>query len=330
MENALNTKLRCPIAIKWPIAENRLKALKDKPGEVLSSIFFNACNIPGLQYYIKIYPNENKETLAGQASIFLHLKYNDKLKIEANLEVKIESANYSFKYNRVAENLYLLGGRCCTTEELFDPENRFIVDGKMIIQIEGSLMVEKEMPKKGETFGDNRDALCLGLWNQEENKDIIITADGKEVTAHKLVLATRSPVFAAMFQSGMKEAKENKVEIKDFSFDIVQAAVKLFYHHSLVTDIKLDDKMKLLSFFDKYEIHSLKNDLEAYLISGINESNVCCLANTALNSNSRKLKEKCVEFLHHCLKASKPICDFDLLDKDFALNLLKNAFCQVA
>uniref|UniRef100_A0A914Z0X6 BTB domain-containing protein n=1 Tax=Panagrolaimus superbus TaxID=310955 RepID=A0A914Z0X6_9BILA len=128
----------------------------------------------------------------------------------------------------------------------------------MTIKIEGVLVVEKEMPKKGETFGDNRDALGLGLWNQEENKDITITADGKEVTAHKLVLAARSPVFAAMFESGMKETKENKVEIKDFSHDLVAAAIKLCYHHSLVTDITLNNKMALLQFFDKYDIQPLK------------------------------------------------------------------------
>uniref|UniRef100_A0A914Z1Q9 BTB domain-containing protein n=1 Tax=Panagrolaimus superbus TaxID=310955 RepID=A0A914Z1Q9_9BILA len=185
------------------------------------------------------------------------------------------------------------------------------------------------MPKKRETFVNHSDALCLQLWEQEESKDFTIIVDEKEITAHKCILAARSPVFAAMFQSGMKEAEENKVEINDFPFNIVEAAIKLCYHHSLVTDITLNNKMALLQFFDKYNIHSVKNDLEAYLISEIDESNVCFLTNCSLRSNSRKLEEKCAEFIQRCFN-TKPIADFDLLDKDFALNLLKNAFCQVS
>uniref|UniRef100_A0A914ZCY1 BTB domain-containing protein n=1 Tax=Panagrolaimus superbus TaxID=310955 RepID=A0A914ZCY1_9BILA len=130
------------------------------------------------------------------------------------------------------------------------------------------------MPKKSETFVNHSDVLCSQLWEQEESKDFTIIVDEKQVTAHKLVLATRSPVFARMFQSDLKEAKENKVEIKDFSFEIVEAAIKLCYHHSLVPYATLNDKMILLQFYDKYNIQPLKDDLEAELISEIDESNM--------------------------------------------------------
>uniref|UniRef100_A0A914Z0R0 BTB domain-containing protein n=1 Tax=Panagrolaimus superbus TaxID=310955 RepID=A0A914Z0R0_9BILA len=194
----------------------------------------------------------------------------------------------------------------------------------MAIKANGILMVEKEILKKSESFGNNRDALCLGLWNQE-NKDFTIIVDEKEIAAHKCVLAARSPVFA-----GMKEAEENKVEIKDFPFEIVEAAIKLCYHYSLVPYATLNDKMIILQFFDKYNIQPLKNDLEAELISEIDESNVCLLTNCSLYSNASKLKENCAEFLRDCLESKKPVCDIDILDKDFASNLFKNAFCYVS
>uniref|UniRef100_A0A914Y052 BTB domain-containing protein n=1 Tax=Panagrolaimus superbus TaxID=310955 RepID=A0A914Y052_9BILA len=133
-----------------------------------------------------------------------------------------------------------------------------------------------------------------------------------------------------MFESGMKEAEENKVIIEDFSFEIVEAAIKLCYHHSLVTNTTLNEKMILLQFFDKYNIQSLKENLESYLISEINESNVCLLTNCSLLSNASKLEEKCTKFLRDCFKSTKPICDVDVLDKNFALNLFKNAFCHLS
>uniref|UniRef100_A0AC34FNM1 BTB domain-containing protein n=1 Tax=Panagrolaimus sp. ES5 TaxID=591445 RepID=A0AC34FNM1_9BILA len=181
------------------------------------------------------------------------------------------------------------------------------------------------MPKKIEKFGDYRDDLCLGLWNHE-NKDFTIIADGKEFKAHKNVLAVRSPVFARMFQSDLKEAQENKVEIKDFSLDVVEAAIKLCYHQSLVSYATLEDKIKLLQFFDKYDIAPLKDDLENNLISEIDETTVCQLANCSLLSNASNLKEKCAEFIQKCVDEKTPVSDFSLLDKDFALKLFQKMY----
>uniref|UniRef100_A0A914QPI7 BTB domain-containing protein n=1 Tax=Panagrolaimus davidi TaxID=227884 RepID=A0A914QPI7_9BILA len=132
-----------------------------------------------------------------------------------------------------------------------------------------------------------------------------------------------------MINSGLKETQENRVEIGDFSFDIIEKAIKLCYHPSLVGATTLEDKMQLLQFYDKYDMQTFKNDLQDCLISECDETNVCRLTNAALISNALKLKTKCSKFLHGCLR-SQPILDFDLLDKDFALNLLKSAFCRVS
>ena len=40
--------------------------------------------------------------------------------------------------------------------------------------------------------------------------------DGETLTAHKSILAARSPVFRAMLTTRMKEAATNSVEIPDF------------------------------------------------------------------------------------------------------------------
>uniref|UniRef100_A0A914Q063 BTB domain-containing protein n=1 Tax=Panagrolaimus davidi TaxID=227884 RepID=A0A914Q063_9BILA len=132
-----------------------------------------------------------------------------------------------------------------------------------------------------------------------------------------------------MFESGMKEAEENKVVITDFSFNIVEKAIKLCYHRSLVSHTTMDEKMKLIQFFDKYDIQPLKDNLETYLITVLNELTVCRLTNAALLSNATKLEMKCTEFLKDSIK-TRPISDFDILDKDFALNLFKSTFCHMS
>uniref|UniRef100_A0AC34FB70 BTB domain-containing protein n=1 Tax=Panagrolaimus sp. ES5 TaxID=591445 RepID=A0AC34FB70_9BILA len=82
------------------------------------------------------------------------------------------------------------------------------------------------------------------------------------------------PVFDAMFNSAMKEAIESKVEINDFSFDIVEKAVKLCYDFNLVPDISFEDCFLLLTFADKYIMENLKDNLEGYVCDKITVSNL--------------------------------------------------------
>uniref|UniRef100_A0AC35FGI6 BTB domain-containing protein n=1 Tax=Panagrolaimus sp. PS1159 TaxID=55785 RepID=A0AC35FGI6_9BILA len=299
MDSAVTQKHKCPIAIKLIIPEDILNEGKD-PENGLFSKWCDASNIPGVKYRIGIYPNCPDEE--GETWIDFEIRSSkNKLNINAVFNITIQSANHVSKKHHIFEKDGFIGQKLCTIEELFAPEKRFIVDGKMTINMDGFLMIEKEAEnEKLLQFDDNFDSkLCLALWEQGY-KDFTISADGKEIQAHKNVLAAQSPVFSRMFEAGMKEAKENKVIIQDFTFNIVEKAIKLCYHQSL--DV-----------------------FEKYLISVLNEITVCRLTNAALLSNASKLEMKCKEFLESCLK-TKPIADFDILDKEFALNLLKNAF----
>uniref|UniRef100_A0A914Z594 BTB domain-containing protein n=1 Tax=Panagrolaimus superbus TaxID=310955 RepID=A0A914Z594_9BILA len=134
-----------------------------------------------------------------------------------------------------------------------------------------------------------------------------------------------------MFESNMKEAKENQMFITDFSHEIVEAAIKLCYHQNLTpSTLSVDNKMLLLLFFDKYDIQHPKEYIENLLIKEITSLNVCKLSNCAVVTNAKNLRQHCSNFLQQCLKAFVPISDFDNLDKDFAVHLLKNSFHHVS
>uniref|UniRef100_A0A914QAT8 BTB domain-containing protein n=1 Tax=Panagrolaimus davidi TaxID=227884 RepID=A0A914QAT8_9BILA len=101
---------------------------------------------------------------------------------------------------------------------------------------------------------------------------IYLRLDFKNV--HKCVLQTKSNVFRAMFNSKMKESIENKMEITDFSYDVVETGIKMIYHCNFETSLSMNDLMELLLFFDKYDLPTLKDKVEPLLIGQISAANV--------------------------------------------------------
>ena len=58
------------------------------------------------------------------------------------------------------------------------------------------------------------------LFTSMSNADVTFVVSGKEFLANKTILVAQSPVFAAMFQHGMKEAALNRVNIVDIPPDV--------------------------------------------------------------------------------------------------------------
>ncbi|KAL6030370.1 hypothetical protein STEG23_034375, partial [Scotinomys teguina] len=59
--------------------------------------------------------------------------------------------------------------------------------------------------------------------------DFCLVVAGQEFRAHKAILATRSPVFRAMFEHDMEERKRNRVEIHDLEPQVIQAMLDFMY-----------------------------------------------------------------------------------------------------
>lgn len=59
--------------------------------------------------------------------------------------------------------------------------------------------------------------------------DITLVVCNKEFKAHKMILATRSPVFEAMFEHDCKEVQEGKVNIPDVPADAFEELLRYMY-----------------------------------------------------------------------------------------------------
>uniref|UniRef100_A0AC35F8I7 Uncharacterized protein n=1 Tax=Panagrolaimus sp. PS1159 TaxID=55785 RepID=A0AC35F8I7_9BILA len=112
--------------MKWSISEDDLITLKHSGN--FRSNYFTAYDA---EYYLAIFPNEDEKEKCGETWIYLFFEdgSGELVKPETKYNIKIESANFVSDENTLFQDKYF-GTRICTTEEFFDPEKDFIVNGK--------------------------------------------------------------------------------------------------------------------------------------------------------------------------------------------------------
>lgn len=62
-----------------------------------------------------------------------------------------------------------------------------------------------------------------------EFSDVKLCCGRKVLDAHKFILESRSPVFSAMFKNDMKEKNNNKVVLKEITFETLRLMIRYLY-----------------------------------------------------------------------------------------------------
>lgn len=97
------------------------------------------------------------------------------------------------------------------------------------------------------------------LWASAVKKqftDVEFLVGDESIAAHRTLLSARSPVFAAMFTSGMEESITGQVRIEDADYSTFCDFLKFLYTGTLEPSAK---KEELLAVADKYQVETLLN-----------------------------------------------------------------------
>ncbi|KAJ3685869.1 hypothetical protein LUZ61_015033 [Rhynchospora tenuis] len=151
---------------------------------------------------------------------------------------------------------------------------------------------------------DSSDGLCQDiekLWGRGEGFDVTFEVQEERISAHKFMLAARSPVFKAELYGSMKEANSSSIKIEDMKAEVFKALL-----HFIYTDKFDDEELKcglsdelvqdLFAAADRYALEKLKMQCQKRLHVDLSIDTVLTTLTLAERHNSAWLKEKCLQF----------------------------------
>ncbi|KAJ4801916.1 BTB/POZ and MATH domain-containing protein 2 [Rhynchospora pubera] len=152
------------------------------------------------------------------------------------------------------------------------------------------------------------------LLEDKENADVTFDVEGEFFHAHRLVLATRSPVFKAELYGMMHEHSSTDIKIHDMDPLVFRSLLHFIYTDSLpddededFDDADGDDDSSLITdnilmtqhllvAADRYALDRLKLMCEAKLYKNITVDTVATTLAIAEQHNCSQLKDVCVEY----------------------------------
>ena len=152
------------------------------------------------------------------------------------------------------------------------------------------------------------------LFTEQKNCDVQFFFDeNQKIGAHKNILAARSPVFAAMFEHDMQEAKTGQVNIRDAPQDIFKQLLHYIYSGRFSMPLTESTSKALLIVAEKYDVGDLKEECANFLVAEIRVENAINLLLWAHQQSVDVMKEGVINFMKQNAKQIVKLPDWDML-----------------
>jgi leucine-zipper-like transcriptional regulator 1 len=169
------------------------------------------------------------------------------------------------------------------------------------------------------------------LIDDAETGDVCFLVEGKEVHAHKAILAVRSQYFRAMLFNGhLRESADNvPVEINDVSHLVFSKVLEYLYTDT-VSDATFDVGIHLMVASELFMLDRLKSICEDLIRGDIGTENVFSILVASHQHNALGLKEIALEFILQHLSEPKIQAGLSELksEPDLLIEILKLSSLQ--
>ncbi|WRX24455.1 BTB/POZ domain - like 10 [Theobroma cacao] len=300
--------------------------------------------VGGYQWAIYFYPDgKNPEDNSTYVSVFVALASEGtdvralfeltlldqsgkgKHKVHSHFDRALESGPYTLKYRGSMWGYKRFFRRAMLETSDFLKDDCLKINctvGVVVSEIDCPRLHPIQVPESdiGAHFGM--------LLENEEGSDITFNVFGEKFHAHKLVLASRSPVFEAEFSDRMEE-DNNEIVVTDMEPKVFKALLHFIYRDTLIDDEEflgtssscmpsVSDALasKLLAAADKYDLPRLRLMCESVLCKDISVNSVANILALADRYHAMDLKSVCLKFAAENLVAVMRSDGFEYLKEN--------------
>lgn len=286
----------------WVIHDYDYCKRRFEKGVPYPSPMFSAATNTGCKWYLKFYPNGDSNKNSNCA-LYLNLDSSSKYKIVfGKFKVSILKENDTTMEACCKVSLvrkYELGAASGSEGWGFSNfiinESELLSDGRLMIYCEITFSVGLAFLSKNNFTEFRLSEDLREVYKNGEFTDVVLSVNGKEYRAHKLILTARSPVFANMFKHDVKESQENKVNITDFDEQVVEEMLNYMY-----TGVSENLNMmadKLLVAAEKYGLDELKDMSEVIMVENLSVENAIERLIFADLYQAHKLKSSAINYI---------------------------------
>ncbi len=166
--------------------------------------------------------------------------------------------------------------------------------------------------------------LLLSMRNKSIQHDVVLIVSGERFPTHKVVAAAASPVFLAMFTSGMKESTQGHITLHDLDADVWRRIDTYIYQGKiLIGDV--NDALGILGCSTRFQIDRLRQLTLTYLCKSLNQQNCIQLLLAADLYDADKLRESAMNLLAKSFHRFASGRDFAKLEKHMLEALLQRS-----
>ncbi|KAL2541619.1 BTB/POZ and MATH domain-containing protein 3 [Abeliophyllum distichum] len=289
------------------------------PGKYIQSDTFS---VGGYEWAIYFYPDgKNPEDSSMYVSVFIALASEGtdvralfeltlldqsgkgKHKVHSHFDRALESGPYTLKYRGSMWGYKRFFRRTTLETSDFLKDDCLAMNctvGVVRTRIEGPKLYSVPVPPSD--MGEN----LKYLLDFELGCDIVFQIGEETFKAHKLILATRSPVFRAQFFGLVGNPNSDKVELEDIEPSIFKAMLHFIYSDNLVDLHEISGSTSactsaimmqhLLAAADRFGLDRLKQLCEAKLCEEVSADTVATTLSLAEQHRCPQLKAICLKF----------------------------------
>ena len=174
---------------------------------------------------------------------------------------------------------------------------------------------------------DHSSQLLQGLWaNYQEGRfsDVTLVTDGKQIKAHKIVLASFGLFFKGLFDGSWQEQDEGIVRIRDINEPTLRTILNFAYSGKL--EVNTSNVLNVLAAADFLQLPSdfVKTSCGVYLKRLVNHENCLAMLLFADKFNAVELENHLVQYVSRYFYQITQLEDFLELPVEVLIRLLQS------